>query len=296
MGDGTNFTVQRQQGGQASKPKQSLRSLLRTQPAELVIVPAVESDHWLQAESEPRGAEPVIPAALRDYVERARAIGLAIQKNRASAGEPAAAQPRRGSLPPPPPPARRSTPGGGLPLLDAEPAARARVTVSGPSPANLGRLRAQAASAQLGAAATDRPPSAAVPQPAAASGPRDHELREVQERLQHALVRVRQQQVLVAEAERRARSAEQWMMRYSQVHAPAQLAPRSRLLRHGSALLVFFVAAFVVGGYISLLGPVRKRVLMHEAALRELGASQQQLTHQNQALLQQLAQSSSAAP
>jgi hypothetical protein len=117
----------------------------------------------------------------------------------------------------------------------------------------------------------------------------DQQLRQAQSRLHEALAHAHKQQLLKAEAQLRARHAEQWLAEYSQGRVSQPPAPRFRLPRNASAVLVFCITAFIVGSYLSLLVPMRKRFLMQEATLHQLDEAQQYLTRQNEALMQQLA-------
>jgi hypothetical protein len=122
-------------------------------------------------------------------------------------------------------------------------------------------------------------------------------MQQLQRQLLLALERVRSSETRLVEAERRAQWAAQHTVqqaRRSSVPAPAPApTPRTKTLtryveRGLAPALAICLVCFSVGGYLSLLIPVRQRVLEQEAALYSLDRVRQRLEIQNHELMAHL--------
>ena len=119
-------------------------------------------------------------------------------------------------------------------------------------------------------------------------------LHQLQRQLILALERVRASEARSAEAERRAQWAEQIASEAKRqsgmvaVVRPAGLV--GRMTRGVVSAAAVSLVCFSIGGYLSLLIPVRQRVLTQDAALRSLTDLRQQLERQNHGLAEKLHQ------
>jgi hypothetical protein len=125
-------------------------------------------------------------------------------------------------------------------------------------------------------------------------------MQQMQRQLVLANERAKASEARSAEAERRAQWAEQVAGEAKRISLRAHPKKRDVWLGHLAkglvSGLVVCVVCFSLGGYISLLIPVRQRVISQDAALKGLADMRQRLEQRNSELAQQLRELDTAKP
>lgn len=146
----------------------------------------------------------------------------------------------------------------------------------------------------------ETPPDARAPHAAyggrTAASFADQELTQARRQLAAALEQARKHEQRAMEAELRASWAERYVPQMQEPEHESRTLPRHKRLCWLKRMLGIGCVGLAIGGYISLLVPVRERVIAQDAMIHQLTALQQQLRDEKRMLQQRIESMQSVTP